>query len=98
MPISSATSSHRRVRSENPVVRSATTLSMMSLPTHSVATGMKARAMRSTAIVMVNPRWVSHTSLRSGGTYRSARTRSRQVGSGSGCLERTLGCVMSAAT
>src|SRR5947209_3022171 len=76
---SRVTSSHRRERSGRPV-RAATTVSMISLATHSVVMGTTARSSRTATVAAVYPRWVSHTRRINWGMARSAWNLSRHVG------------------
>ncbi len=61
----------------------ATTASMMSLPTQSIASGAKALSPRTTTIPTPYDGLVAHTIFRNGGMYRNAARRSRTGGSGS---------------
>ena len=56
-----------------------TTWSMISLATHSCATGIKDEISRKTMVPNVSPGLVSHTIRSNGGTFRRARRRSGQV-------------------
>src|SRR6059058_5921043 len=58
----------------------AITPSIISLPIHRTASGMNERSARSVRIATVYPRCVWYTSLRSGGTYLRACSRSDQSG------------------
>ena len=68
----------RSVTAYVPVV-SATTSSMMSLPTHNAVTGISARISRSTSAAVNSAGLVSHTKRKNGGRCRSAPTRSRRL-------------------
>jgi hypothetical protein len=60
-----------------------TTVSMISFPTHSVASGSNARSSRSAQIAATIEGFARHTIARKGGRLRMARSRWPHVGGGS---------------
>ena len=63
----------------------ATTPSMMSLDTQSMASGSSARKSRKTVLATTSGGLVSHTILNNGRIFRSDASRERQVSSWAGC-------------
>ena len=83
---SSATSFQMPARLPLPRVIQATTPSMMSFETQSIASGSSARTRRKTMLASTRGGLVSHTILSNGRTFRSEARRARQESSTAGCV------------